>query len=189
MTEQKKYNIGYIYKLFSHVDETFYIGATSSPMRIRMYHHKKKPPNKKVTEWFADIGFNNVKYEIIAEYKEVTKRELESYETVEIRKYLNINDNCLNCKVSYITTEERHQYCKDYSSMHKEEKRIRSNKSYQDNKDAVKARVQQYRDVNKETIAAKFREVITCDHCDKRITKYSLTRHKNTKKCKDFIKE
>ena len=162
MTE-KIYKNGYIYKLHSHINDCFYIGSCHMPMKSRMFIHKHSPVNKKVEAWIEDIGSDELKYEVIATYKDITKQGLKKHEDAEVRKYLRIDDNCLNCQRVYLTVEERKERIKQYYQDNKkkiaEQKKqwCQDNKDkvkqyYQDNKERMKETNKQYRENNKELI-------------------------------------
>ena len=116
----KTYPTGYVYKLYSHISELFYIGSTHSPMKVRMYHHRGCPKGKKLTEWFLDVNFENIRYTILSEHKDITRSDLLKIEDKEILKYLNKNINCLNCNRAY-TGLTRKEYVKQYILRNKDQ--------------------------------------------------------------------
>lgn len=62
----KVYANGRVYKLYSHINT----------LRHRLHGHIRRPPSCKVSEWFKDIGVENVKIIKLAEYQNLTKDTL-----------------------------------------------------------------------------------------------------------------
>ena len=197
MTE-KIYKNGYIYKLYSHINECFYIGSSHMPMKSRIFYHKHQPVNKKVEAWIEDIGADELKYEVLATYKDITKHDLRKYEDIEVRKYLRIDDNCLNCNRVYTTIDERNerkrQTTEQWRVEHKEQcaKRMREYrknnadkfKIYETrrNKDIRSKQAKQYRENNKEQLAEKRKQKIICPVCNCDVNKAHFARHEKTMK-------
>ena len=154
----KTYPTGYVYKLYSHISELFYIGSTHSPMKVRMYLHRGSPKGKKLTEWFEDINFENVRYTILSEHKDITRSDLLKIENEEILKYLNKDVNCLNCRRAYALPAEY---------------RIR-------NRDKSK----QYWHLNKDKCKERNTTKCQCIYCGKMISYGNMALHHKTNQCK-----
>jgi hypothetical protein len=99
--EENKYHNGKIYKL-THLDKMVYIGSTTVPLEICLEFHKeysKNPENKSKIYKYMKIYGDDVKIELIEEYKCENKQELESKEGEYIIKY---KSDILNEKVPII---------------------------------------------------------------------------------------
>ena len=118
MTTDKKYPNGTVYKIWSHINDSFYIGSTFMPLRCRKYSHKHNKVEK-MKQWFDDVGWDNLKFEEIATYKDITKQELNKYEDEEILKHKG-DENCMNTKRAY---RPKLEYMKEYNQQNKEKKR------------------------------------------------------------------
>ena len=101
---------GIVYKLYSYIDDYYYIGSTVDTLIKRKSKHKGQAKetansNRPVCIWINDIGCENIKIIEMTTYENLSRRDLEKYEDEEIVKHKG-NDNCLNCKRSYVTKEE-----------------------------------------------------------------------------------
>lgn len=98
--EENKYHNGKIYKL-THLDKMIYIGSTTVQLETCLEFHKeysKKPENKsKIYKYIREN--EDIKIELIQEYKCENKQELESKEGEYIMKY---KSEILNEKVPII---------------------------------------------------------------------------------------
>lgn len=85
-----------IYRLFSKIedDKRFYIGSTKN-IKNRMKAHKNYPNGKRKV-WFKEVGFKNIQYEILEEFKNITTEEVIVKEDEYINKYLHNDVNCMN---------------------------------------------------------------------------------------------
>ena len=136
------YKVGFIYKLYSHINEHYYLGSTTSTLRQRKsWHLKRQKVSKKVADWIDDVGAENIKIEELHKYEDLTARQLKMHEDNVIKEHLG-KEHCLNCNRAYRTKKEYYQDNKDVI--------LEKKKQYgKDNKDKIK----QYREDNKEIIA------------------------------------
>ena len=71
--EYIRYNNSKIYKLINTIDDTFYIGSTTSTLSNRLYWHRSNSKrnideNRKIYVHFRNIGFENVRIVLIEEF-------------------------------------------------------------------------------------------------------------------------
>ena len=151
MSTDKKYPNGTLYKIWSHINDCFYIGSTFRPLRCRKSQHKSTPHCEKIRQWFEDVGWENLKFEEIATYKDITKRELNKYEDEEILKQKR-NDNCMNTVRAYLTDDEKKQQVKQYYQDNEEGLKERRRNRYQDNREQELEQKKKYRENNKEKL-------------------------------------
>ena len=152
------YPVGYIYKLYSHINEHYYLGSTNGTLRQRKsWHLRKEKVSKKVADWIDDIGKENVKIEELHKYENLTQKQLKIYEDGVIREHLG-KEYCLNCNRAYVSREEKLEDKKQWYQDHKEECNNRSRQWYQDNKEECINRSRQWYQDNKEECTAKSRQ-------------------------------
>lgn len=99
--EPNKYHNGKIYKL-THLDKMIYIGSTTVSLETILNFHKensKNPENKSKIYKYIKQHTDDIKIEIIEEYKCENKQELESKEGLYIMEY---KSEILNEKVPII---------------------------------------------------------------------------------------
>lgn len=143
----------YIYKLYSDIDKKFYIGSCED-IKSRMDNHKKIPVNKKVKEWYDEIGFENVKYEILKSFDNIDKESLLVEEDKESKKYLNVDPNCLNVQRAKLSDEERVKFKSKYTKKYREKNKNKVEKYqreyYNNNKEKVLSRNRSYKQTHRE---------------------------------------
>ena len=123
--ENNRYNNSKVYKLVNSVDDTFYIGSTTSTLSKRLSWHKSSAKNeisknRKVNINLNKIGFANVKIILIASFVFDTKEQLLRAENEYIEMYKHDN-NCLNSCRSFVSGGDRALYNKEYYKENKEQ--------------------------------------------------------------------
>ena len=176
MDTDKRYPNGTVYKIWSHINDYFYIGSTFMPLRCRKSSHKNTKVEK-MRQWFDDAGWENLKFDVIETYKDITKRELNKYEDDEILKHKG-DDNCMNCNRAYRTGKEYYQDNRDRINEQKK-------KYYEENRDRIVEQRRRRYERNKNNMLEK----ITCSICDCEVSKTHFTRHEKTKKHKLNLQE
>jgi len=73
---------------------------------------------------------------------------------------------------------------KKYRTENKEKCKERCKKYYETNKEKEKERKKEYYEANKDKIKEKQKEKVKCDVCNNVVSKYYLTKHKNSIKCR-----
>ena len=170
MTDYSKAVIYGIYCKDKNVLE-IYIGSTHDEIE-RERHHKgycnNDKYNYKVYQFIrANGGYGNWNFEVLEQFP------CENEEQLRIREqyYYDLLNPALNTKRPYIPEEER-----------KEEKRIRSAKHREDNRDEIFKYRAKYKKDNREKINKK----IICD-CGIEYTHNHRARHCDSKRHKKFI--
>lgn len=72
---KNKYSHGKIYKMCSDIDDKFYIGSTTLPLKHE--YDVKKYGSSPMLQHFRDIGWSNVRIELLEEFPCVCKHELD----------------------------------------------------------------------------------------------------------------
>ena len=122
------YETGTVYKLSCHQNPYYYWGSTCGSLRLRKSRHiaHSKTRESPVARWIKEIGKGNIIIEPIQTLPNISKGDLEMRETEQIRQSLQ-DPNCLNCRSSYCTREERlaqrNKWQKIYYQQHKSEKK------------------------------------------------------------------
>lgn len=193
------YFYGKIYKIHSpsHPDEGVYIGSTCQPLSMRMGGHRrdyKKFKNGKISyvTSFKFLEYDDAIIELVCKYPCNSKQELNRQEGEHIKK-----SSC--CSNKNIAGRSRKEYYDDnreqileYKKEHYLKNRdviLESKKLYYiDNKNQILEKQKLYYNDNKDRIAEyyqknkiKLKEKVECE-CGCIVSRYSLSRHKKTKK-------
>jgi len=173
--EDKIYKTGRIYKLYSQINEYYYIGSTHNTLRHRLYGHKgvSSRVGKKVSDWIDDIGADNLMITEIVAFTNLTKKQLLIHEDEEVKKHLKL-EFCMNTNRVYIAPEDRSEYRagylkqwmgnnkdhkqdqdKRYRESHKEELKEYFKLRYENNKEAIAEAGKQRYEANKEAFAVR----------------------------------
>jgi len=207
MTEERIYKNGTIYKLYSHINEFYYIGSTHTTTRQRKQQHLRKNTrvNKRVSEWIDDVGGDNIKILPLHTYTDLTSTQLRIFEDDEVKQHLG-KEFCLNCNRAYRTEDEKQEYHKQYRkdnrekileiakkyrennpekvihyrNTHKEEKAQWDKKRKQEHPEKIKAWGKQWRENNKDHLAVKQKEYR--DKNPDKIRSYENNRDKEKRK-------
>ena len=102
------YSNGKIYKLVNTVDNNFYIGSTKQSLHERLDNHistSKSHPHRKVYKHICNIGWNNVRIELVENHPCNTERELVTRE----RYWYDVMAPQLNSCRPMATDEEHKQ--------------------------------------------------------------------------------
>lgn len=195
------YANGKIYKLVSNVVNDIYIGSTCTSLVKRICQHKCKynewkDGKYKFTTSFKLYQEGEVDIVLIENFPCKSKDELHARE-----RYWIENLKCVN---KFIPTRTQKEYQEDnkevikewnkkYREEHKEDikekdKKYRENNRekllqqkkeyYNDNKTKILEQMKKHREEHKEEINKKRKQKVTCDICNKEITKSHLPRHK-----------
>ena len=114
-----KYHEGKIYKIVNCVDDKVYVGSTCRSLYDRLQKHKEKSKKNdyKVYRHFDDIGWNNVKIELVENFKCDNKTELRIREQYWIEE-LNPELNTIR---AYLSKEDKKAYNDKYSKQYRKE--------------------------------------------------------------------
>ena len=193
------YSKGKIYKILNHIDDKIYVGSTIKTLSQRMAQHRSCVNGLRQSTLYKhmhEIGIENFYIELIENYSCNDIYELRAREGHFIRQIGTLNKQIAGITNQFDTLKEyKHYYyqnnldiikdkSKQYRVETKEEKRIYDKNLYDENKQYIKERVKQYQENNKDKIKEITKETIVCDCCGSVCTKYKLSRHKATKKCK-----
>ena len=174
---ENKYKDGKIYKLTDNTNGNIYYGSTYLPLEIRLGNHNAKFKQfiKNQDHWrqsFRILINNDYIIEKIEDYPCNSQRELEKREDY----YIN-NFNCINKKRAYITEEQYKESRKNYNKKNKLE-----------NNDIYKKQLLTWKRLaEKNTKKKEEVERIKCPNCNKILRIDSLSRHKRTKYCLNYI--
>ena len=147
-----------VYKLYTLMDDYFYIGSTNVLPSVRLKRHKIRPPSKRVEEWFDRVGFENILIVPLAKYKDLTKVELRIKEDDEVRKYLKKDDKCLNCIRAYTTTEEKKEQNKHWKTVNSEHIAKQGREYRQQNRERIIEQRKEYIGKNQHRISEQRKE-------------------------------
>jgi hypothetical protein len=175
----KVHEIGRVYAIRSFQTDKIYIGSTFQPLHKRLYEHKFNYKQWQNNKYYYITSFELIKYddcyiELIDEYKNLNKKQLEKFEGEHIRK-----NNCTNRSIPGRTKKE---YYQDNMNKIKEQR----NNYYLEKSDEVKKRASEYRQNNADKIKEKYSQKHGCV-CGGKYTHFQKARHERTKKHLDFI--
>ena len=108
------YQHGKIYKLCSSADDQFYIGSTCSGLTTRLYNHRSRAaakPNLRVYAHFNQVGWENVRIELVEDFPCANKldlRQREQHHIDELQASLNSRPAHVHCPHG-----RQHQHCLD----------------------------------------------------------------------------
>lgn len=159
------YNFGKIYKIENKLDPTeFYIGSTAQKtLAMRMAGHRKacNSERKMYAHLYArmnEVGIDNFQILLIEAYPCKSKDELFTREDHFIKE-LKPSLNCCRAKLTDVEIRERDR-------KNKEEWYLK----------------------NRDNIIQNSKKMERCDHCDRVICHYNMSRHKRTSYCMNFAK-
>ncbi len=161
------YRLGKLYRLVCNGH--FYIGSSCVPLEIRYSEHKrhaKRHPNLYRYKHFNEVGWDNVKIELILDCPCDNRLQLREFEDIEIRKYKD-NPGCVNDIYAVRDKEERKAYNREYGKKH-----------YEINKDKILEKQKEYYNTIKDTLKEKHK----CNICGGRYTLSNKLKHERTKK-------
>ena len=168
-----KYSKGIIYKITNNLYNETYYGSTIETLNQRMIAHKKNYNLflKNKPRWcqsFQIIMDDNFKAEKIEDYPCNSLRELQKRED-----YYIINFDNINHKRAHNTSEEK-----------KAIRAIADQKRHQNNR----SEKNEYYKKNLKSNRERGKKIINCPKCNKFIRYYSLSKHRKTKYCLNYIK-
>ena len=187
------YQGGKIYKLWCDCNDMVYVGSTTQSLSKRFYEHKQNcilHPKIKLYDAMIQLGIEHFDIQLIEMFPCNSKEELHSREGFYI-KSLNSIANGYNCFLAgrkhrdyYVDNKQRiavyreanknyiTEYQKKYCEQNKEKILMRSKEYYEQNKNKIIEKHKQYREQHKQKIE--------CQHCNKTLTKISMSRHLKT---------
>lgn len=180
------YALGKIYKLTHPDTDDIYIGSTAQKyLSMRLVGHKasyKSWKNGKTHYRYSfklfELGADDVKIELVECCPCTCKEELHKKEGEHIKE-----TKCVN---TFVAGRTRKEYNKEWFEANKE----KMTKYREANKEKRAKQWKEWYKANKEELAkkkkAKLSQKITCE-CGSVVCKGALTRHKRSKKHKDFI--
>lgn len=191
------YQNGKIYSIRSHLKpNSVYIGSTTQSLAKRIADHKRNykaylKGNGHYITSFKLIKHPDCYIELIEDYECNSKRELERREGELIRSI-----NCVNKVIPGRTNAEYYEdnkeaiaaRMKQYNQKNKVKKKQYDKQYHQNNKEAIAARKTEYRQNNKETIRAKKNQKFNCE-CGGKFTHANKARHFKSKKHQKYLSE
>ena len=160
----KIYPIGRVYTIRSPNTDEVYIGSTFNPLYKRLGQHKKDYKRYKAGKFATITSFKileagNAYIELLQQYENLTKEQLNKYEGEYIRK----TDNCVNNRIAGRTKKESYEdnkeqilkKRKEYCENNKEHIRDKKKEYYEDNKEQILKKRKEYYEDNKEEINKK----------------------------------
>lgn len=214
--EVNRYDESKIYFLWCS-DEYFYIGSTIESINRRLARHKqdsKKFPHRKVYAHINELGWDEVRIELIEAFSCNSRKELHEKENEYISSLIG-DERCLNEKAAHLTEEEllamqaayrqdhrnkilaykeRYRkecadkiakYNKQYAETHKEEI-LQKNKIYkQENKEKLAKFYKEYAQKHKEKIA-DYKHSYAIEHADELKQKNMEYREVNKEKISEL---
>ena len=173
--EYNRYNNSKVYKLINTVDDTFYIGSTTTQLSKRLSWHKRtclyKQSKARLYEHMSKIGMENFKIILINEFYLNNNEELRREENNYIEMYKN-DSNCLNMVRAYASDEvKKEQMIKSSEKFRKEHR-----------EEILKRKIEYY-------IKHKYDEYSKVDQCicGSSYTHSHRLRHERTKKHQAFM--
>ena len=172
------YKNGKIYQLVCNDTCEVYIGSTALSLEDRLSNHKRdrKRDGKRdglcCSKQIIDRG--NYYIELLQNYPCNSRCELEQKEG----EYQRANE-CINRRIAGRTGKEWNQDNKEWVS-----KRRKAHKKL--NKEKLDKQNAEYRRINRESIKLKVSEIVVCE-CGCEVQKYSMTRHKLSKRHIDLM--
>ena len=176
------YNNGKIYIIYPNCEYDegdVYYGSTTESLSRRMSKHRSKPLIKSLADKY---GLENLKIELVCEYKCETKEQLNREEGKYIRQ-----NKCVNKEIAGRTKTEYYEdfkkeiseYNKQYYEANKEKLSEYKKEYSEENKDKISEYKKKYYKAKKD----KLLEKIECPNCKAEITTTGLIRHQTSKKC------
>ena len=160
--EGNRYSNSKVYKLINSVDDTFYIGSTTTQLCKRLsYHrnrsHEEKYKNCKLYEHLNRVDFENVKIILIQEFNLENKEQLRREEQIYIDRYKH-DPNCLNSMNAFSTEDQKAHRKKEYRRNHKEQARETNKRYVMTHKEPISQKNKLYYKSNKEEINRENRD-------------------------------
>ena len=149
------YNNGKIYMIYptcEYEEGDIYYGSTIQPLSRRMSAHRSKNMIKPLADKY---GLENLKIELVCEYKCETKEQLNKEEGKYIRE-----NKCINKLVAGRTKKEYRidnkdkisEQKKEYAKANKDKIKEYKKQRYEANKDKLLEKQKQYNEANKDKI-------------------------------------
>lgn len=151
VTTAKHYPNAVVYVL-QCIDNYYYIGSTINHPRYRLNNHKKDSvtfPDRCVYKHINEIGWENVRLDIVEEYPCNTREELHQKEDECIKESLH-DMYCLNYKRAAVSKEEHKENMTNYYLANRKQIIEQHREYLQANKDKVDAYQANYRKENAE---------------------------------------
>ena len=153
------YQNGKIYKMFDG-DKLIYIGSTKRRLCERLWDHKDKYKYQKIKLYKNIEDISKVKLELYENFPCNSKKELEARER---EVYDLFKDECIYQQRPKITKEEKYAINRKWKQGN--------------GKGHCKKYDREYREKNKEKLKARRSEKVTCEQCNKVMSKGSIKRH------------
>ena len=178
-----RYEYGKVYQIVNDVDDKVYVGSTCKKyLSQRMVKHKSDyarfvagtDNGMKIYNHMQAIGYEHFHIELIRLVPCACVEELRRAEGEAIREL----KPALNVRIAGRTQKERRNDTKDIII-------LQSKQYYEANKDRICARVNEYRNKNKEVISVRKSQVVVCE-CGGSSTNAHMSRHRTTNAHKFF---
>jgi len=153
-------------------DKIVYVGSTTQTLANRMSKHRKAiatHPNMKLYKLFVEVGVEHFHVELITDFPCERKEQLTAEEGKYIRMHETTANGC-NMRIEGRTTEQRRE----------------------DNRDAIRERVKQYRIANHDKIVAadKARHEANREEENARCKAYNAAhREENKANCREYYQK
>lgn len=181
-----KYHEGKIYKMINNLDNKEYVGSTCRSLYYRLQKHITASTSNdyKVYIHFNNIGWNNVKIELVEDFECENRTELRIREQYWIEE---LNPE-LNDRRAYLSTEDKKAYDAKYRKENPEKMKSKNKKYRKENPEKEKERKKKYNDEHKDEIKKynnkyykeKNKEIINCE-CGGKYRFITKARHFKTK--------
>ena len=193
---ENKYKDGKIYKLTDNTNDNIYIGSTHLTLEKRLINHKAKfnqfLRSKKNCTWSQSYRIlinNDFKIETLENFPCNSRRELEN-----IEDYYIISNECINLNRSFLLKEEVIEKNKKAVEKCRKKNLLEKNQAYFKHRQAGK----NWRNNNKLNKTEKYfnelksngergKKIVNCPKCDKSIRYDSLSKHRKSKYCLNYI--
>jgi hypothetical protein len=180
----EKYQRTLVYGIICLITGEMYVGSTHSPLDERIRLHIQL---RDCSAWQI-LERGNYKAYVIQHWPCNTKRDVLSLEGGWQKAYrASFPDHFVNKKIEGFFSKESPEnakaYCLQYNNEHREERRQKDTKRYEENIDTERARSLQYYHTHKEEKQAYTKKPWTCEWCNKTMTTGGKAKHKK-KYCK-----
>lgn len=163
------YKWGRVYRMVG-IDNTYYIGSTSCTLQQRFDHHKSTTKAASCAQHFSEIGWLNVRIELISEHKDISKKELRRLEDAQLKEHIG-KHGCLN-KFRAVEDPEARRLKVNKLAKARRKKMTKLRAKGDENALAQAAKEQ-----------ARKGAKITCTICNKPTTVGALEKHRATVSC------
>ena len=177
---------GKIYKITNDYNDDVYVGSTCDILTKRFSYHKAdslrvQKKNSLLYKLINEIGFERFRIQLIEDYPCEDMYQLRQREGYWIRTI-----GTLNKRIAGRTDYDYYQDNKERFIKYSNEYREQNKEKCKDYREQNKEKSKEYREQNKDKMKEYKKQTILCD-CGLCIQKYTLSRHKMSKKHLDLM--